>query len=350
MSATTPHSPPKSGFSARGGTARSIYLQPAFVAAVAVLGLAALGLNATTQALQVHFKKLPVPLRVKLDDAANGVAPTFGNWRKVTEQVSLNPDLQHELGTDQFVFRQYADTNKVPKDRLDDLQAQSDEKQQQLLLRRIMEEYPNSVVTFNVTYYTGLADRVTHVPDVCMVAGGYRADSYKVVNDKEGATFKLLEGGERYVPFRFINFEDETGRGQVPTRGVYFFNCNGSYEESPQAVRAKLQDLRERYGYYAKVELMINDFQMMGRSVTEDSEDPAAKRSLEQMKDLIAAALPEIERCLPDWSAVKAGKPSSPPPARSITSTPLLAPPTAPPPTTQRVAIPSVLPAGAPAK
>ena len=110
------------------------------------------------------------------------------------------------------------------------------------------------------------------------------------------------------MPFRFINFEDETGRGQVPTRVVYFFVCNGSYEESPQAVRAKLQDLRERHGYYAKVELMITDYKYIGRTVSEDADDPAAKASLVAMKDLIASALPDIERCLPDWSAVKAGR------------------------------------------
>lgn len=286
---------------------RRLYLQPSFLAAVAVLGAAALGLNATTQALQVHFKKLPVPLRVKLDDP-NGVPATLGFWQKVTEQVSLNPDMQHELGTDQFVFRQYADTRRVPKDRLAELK-DKDEKQQQQLLRKIMDEFPNSVVSLAVTYYTGLADRVTHVPDICMVAGGYRPASSKVVSDdNEGASFKLTEGGgERHVPFRYINFEDETGRGQVPTRVVYFFHCNGTYEESPQAVRGKLQDLRERHGYYAKVELMITDFRSVGRALSENADDPGAKASLEQMRDLIASALPEIERCLPDWAAVKAG-------------------------------------------
>src|SRR6478735_7467237 len=101
-----PISPSKSAAASTFGK-RRIYLQPAFLAAVAALGVAALGFNATTQALQVHFKKLPVPLRVKLDDPQNGVPSRMGLWQKVTEQVSLNPDLQHELGTDQFVFRQY---------------------------------------------------------------------------------------------------------------------------------------------------------------------------------------------------------------------------------------------------
>ena len=101
--------PPSSSTTPSTFGKRRIYLQPAFVAAVAVLGVAALGFNATTQALQVHFKKLPVPLRVKLDDPQNGIPSSLGFWQKVTEQVSLNPDLQHELGTDQFVFRQYAD-------------------------------------------------------------------------------------------------------------------------------------------------------------------------------------------------------------------------------------------------
>ena len=345
MSTTTP----TTSTSAQGRGARRLYLQPAFLAAVGVLGLAALGLNATTQALQVHFKKLPVPLRVKLDDPNNGVASTLGFWHKVTEQVSLNPDLQHELGTDQFVFRQYADVRKIiDKSRLEELNGK-DERKQQILLRRIMDEFPNSVVTLNITYYTGLADRVTHIPDVCMVAGGYRPASYKVVNDKDGATFKLPDGSERFVPFRFINFEDETGRGQVPTRVVYFFDCNGSYEESPQAVRAKLQDLRERHGYYAKVELMITDFSMMGRAVSEDADDPAAKRSLDQMRDLIASALPDIERCLPDWAAVKSGKASvaapAPAPVSPVTPAPATPASAAPEPAKPASIIPATLPA-----
>ena len=37
---------------------------------------------------------------------------------------------------------------------------------------------------------------------------------------------------------------------------AYFFQCNGAYESSSLRVRARLQDLFARWGYYAKVELM----------------------------------------------------------------------------------------------
>jgi hypothetical protein len=285
---------------------RRVYLQPAFVVTVALLGIAALGLNAATQALQVHFKKQAVPLRAKLDDPDKGVPSTLGPWVKITEQVSLNPDVQHALGTDQFVFRNYADSRVVPKERIAEL-AGKDLETQERMIAKLGTDFPNAVISFAVTYYTGLADRVTHVPDVCMIAGGYRPALYDEVEDSR-ASFALPDGSTRRVPFRFINFEDETGRGQVPTRVVYFFSCNGAYEQNPQAVRASLQNLFERHGYYAKVELMLRDFRAPrsgSGGATPEHTAAAAAASLDAMRDLIAQALPDVERCLPDWAAIK---------------------------------------------
>jgi len=57
-------------------------------------------------------------------------------------------------------------------------------------------------------------------------------------------------------------------------------------------------------GYYAKVEMMTDD---PGKR-TDDKD--AANKSIGKMAELLAVALPELERCLPDWNAVKGGKPA----------------------------------------
>jgi hypothetical protein len=89
----------------------------------------------------------------------------------------------------------------------------------------------------------------------------------------------------------YINFEDQVATRQSMQRNVaYFFQANGSYTADPIGVRVLLQDLRQRYAYYSKIELMtqMNDSQ----------------KSADMMNDFLTQALPEIERCLPDWNKV----------------------------------------------
>jgi hypothetical protein len=75
---------------------------------------------------------------------------------------------------------------------------------------------------------------------------------------------------------------------------AYFFHVNGHFESSPLGVRRSLQNLFEKHGYYAKVEVL---------TIVDDP-----KRSAEVMRDFLASALPEIERTLPDWQAVRGGE------------------------------------------
>lgn len=273
------------------------FTRPAFVAAVVVLGLAAVGLNAATQALEVYFKKEAVPLRHKLD-GPDGIARTLGPWVMVKEELSLDPDLQHNLGTDQFAFRTYVNRDMLencktfkPED-LDKFEG-ADEQTQGKLLALIQSDMPEAIIHFQMTYYTGLVDTVTHIPDRCMIAGGYQPTSY----DVKAWTFTLPDGSTRDLSFRFINFEDQTGTSKLPTRVAYFFHCNGDYDDDHVDVRLRLQNLFERHGYYAKIELMTH-------GKMSDSAD--TEPSLQSVTDLLSHALPEIERCLPDWNKVKA--------------------------------------------
>jgi hypothetical protein len=90
---------------------------------------------------------------------------------------------------------------------------------------------------------------------------------------------------------------------------AYFFHCNGGYEPNPVAVRVKLQNLFERHGYYAKVELMSDEPARATALATGAEADAkraaSATKAQAAMADLLTAALPKVEQCLPDWNEVK---------------------------------------------
>jgi hypothetical protein len=302
-------SPWKTAFSSRG-----------FLLAVGVLAVAAVGLNSAAQALDLYFKKLPVALRHRLDDEKAGVPREMGGWVAVQQTSTLDEDVQHTLGTRDFVFRTYVDSRLAGRetvDRLVKLSAEMDaldanDKTQAkikaakmnewaLALRRVQAEHPEAVMAFNVTYYTGMVDTVAHVPEVCMVADGFQPTNPQTLSLDTG---KYADDSPRAIRMQFQTFEDQTGHGRVSRNVAYLFHCNGGYEPSPVGVRGKLQNLFERHGYYAKVELMTDD---PTKAESHGRRDDSPRKSIDAMTDMLSVALPEIERCLPDWKEVKGG-------------------------------------------
>ena len=304
-------SPWKSAFAGRG-----------FLLVVVVLAVAAVGLNAAARGLQLVFKKHPVPLRHRLDDVQAGVPREMGPWVSVHQTSTLDEDVQHSLGTRDFVFRTYVDRRIAGKDvverlvtlgrEIDGLDEQ-DKAQLELkrskqrewygILRRIQADRPEAVMALAVTFYTGMVDTVAHVPDVCMVADGYQPKNPTKLSVAAG---EYPDGSPRQVEMQFTTFEDQTGHGRVARNVAYLFHCNGGYEPSHVGVRGKLQNLFERHGYYAKVELMTDE---PARSDVRLAKNEAGTaRAVAAMTDLLSVALPEVERCLPDWDEVKGGK------------------------------------------
>ena len=280
-----------------------------FLLAVAVLALAAVGLNAGTSAMKVHFKKQPVPLRYKLDDGRSGVPRILGGWVTINEQSTLDPDVQHSLGTKEFVFRTYLNGSVVGEQAVkllteevaeDDPQRGAKERAQYDLMQKIRAEHPEALMALNVTYYTGMVDTVSHISERCMVADGYEPKVTKLLELTAGPG---PDGQPRKVMARFATFEDQTGNGRVSRNVAYFFHCNGEFEPSPVGVRGRLQNLFEKHGYYAKVEFMADEPLRPG--VSDSERQASADRCTAAMSDLLTVALPEIERCLPDWQALK---------------------------------------------
>jgi hypothetical protein len=263
----------------------------AFIIVVAVLLLAAVGLNATVQSMQLSFRKE----RVELQKSLKEIVPQFGPWLQVTVDERLPYEMEDALGTLEYVFRDYIDTRKVPPQVVEQFKGKRLLEQRQLL-DRVRVAQPDAVMSMAVTYYTGMVDTVAHIPDRCYIADGFEPSEHDLKR------WGCFDGrGDERAAARFIFFEDQVkGRSALPRNVAYFFHVNGRYANDPLDVRATLQNLFENHGYYAKIELM---------TVMADRTRAGAV-----MDDFLSHALPRIEEALPDWVALKAaGKAGSKP-------------------------------------
>jgi hypothetical protein len=306
--------------------------QPAFLIVCAILLLAAVTLNAATQALRLHFKKEPVPQRRDFHE----IPTLMGNWLQISQDEKLDKEIQDVLATDKYIYRDYVNVpsrgadllafvwqmdHPKPASKTDDSDDSADTTaddpavvalrnkfdsanfQQQVKMIQdalagktsedckkisygLQIERTVGVVNMGLTYYTGLVDTVAHIPDRCYIADGYEPSSY----DQPVWNMSPADStNPTNVQVRFISFEDQTGRNSEPKCVAYFFHVDGAYESDPLAVRQQLQSLTKRYGYYAKVELM---------TLGDDTQ-----ASADTMRDFMVAARPQIEACLPDWQS-----------------------------------------------
>lgn len=274
----------------KGSPLRRSLAQPSFITVTIVLLVAAVTLNAATRYMQLYFKKLPLPLAKPVET----IPTRLGPWVQVSKDSTLEHEIEEVLGTDKYIFRDYVDSTKVSEKEIAAFEGKSTDERAKLL-GEIQRSRPDACIRLAVTYYTGSADTVAHIPDRCYVADGFAPSEYQIVNWE---VFPNRPEGQRTIPARLINFEDQVGAGnEFSTRNVsYFFHVNGHYESDPLGVRASLQNLRERYGYYAKVELM---------TLLHEREKAAPV-----MRGFLTYALPEIEKCLPDWKKATSSEPA----------------------------------------
>jgi hypothetical protein len=263
-----------------------------FLVAVLVLLIVGIGMQFMTTFMKVYFKKEPVPLRLSLLKLPSKVGP----WTMVAQDQPLQADIEEALGTKEYVFRNYVDPRVIGTERVKNLLSLPEEKQR-IELELIERQYPRAVVHFAVTYYTGLVDTVAHIPDRCYIADGYEPSKYDVE--------KWPISGDRSVEVRFINFEDTGGFASKQSRNVaYFFQVNGAMESDPLGVRRRLQNLLNRHGYYAKVELM-----------TQLGDREQAART---MQDFLGYSLAEVQKCLPAIPGASESEPATQPTAATV--------------------------------
>lgn len=269
------------------------------LAVVALLLLVgAVGLNATMASLKLQFRKEAVELREPLAT----IAPTLGPWVQVSIDRRFPPDIEHELGTQEYIERQYVDTRHADPDVLAEWES-ADRKTDELrskLLASVLRNDPMGLVRLHVAYYTGSVDTVPHIPDRCMLGGGFE------MLDRGVATLpaKPLEDdtlGTRPLDVSLSRFQRPEGNGGAmrTTNVAYFFEVNGDYEhDAITGVRKRLQNLFETHAYFAKIEVAVD--------VPGTTPDPDAALAKGRLADFLSHVLPNVEQCLPDWEQVKA--------------------------------------------
>jgi len=218
----------------------------------------------------------------------------LGTWVQVSQDQPLEKEMQDVLATDKYIFREYLDERVFGPGVADEFKNKTADERRVMTNKKRAK--PAGVVSLSVTYYTGMVDTVAHVPDRCVTADGYEPKSY--LTEKWPIAHDLaakLKKERDDIEVRYINFEDQTGTSNVPRSIAYFFSVNGEFNSSPLGVRQKLADLRERKAYYAKIEVMT----------TMDNIDEARR----VMTDFLACAMPDIQRCLPDWDKVRTNMP-----------------------------------------
>ena len=246
-----------------------------FVIALVLLAVCAVGLEGATRFMKLHFRKERVELAMPLES----IPAKLGSWVQITPDAALKEDEEHILGTSEYVMRVYVNTAVVSPQLVEGLKEATPE-QRNAVLADITDKAPDAIVSLMVTYYTGMADTVSHVPDRCYIADGYDVANADTLN---------WTGSGRTV--RYLTFEDESGRGRVRKNVAYCFSVNGDWAADPIAVRQIMGNLFAKYGYYAKIELMT---QQVDRT-----------KGAAAMDQFLADALPSIQKALPDWNQYK---------------------------------------------
>lgn len=190
-------------------------------------------------------------------------------------------------------------------------------------------------VDLHLAYYTGMIDTVPHVPERCMVGGGWsilgstamvpmNLDRMIVLPDSDvpeslgavwqarittpggemaGARVRLPQGYDK-IALRVTPFASGDGRAKL--YAGYFFIANGGVADNAEQVRLLAFDLRSKYAYFLKVQV--------SSPVVESPEELGVLA-----EDLLSELLPEIMLCVPDWIDVQldrypapaAGEPNS---------------------------------------
>ncbi len=244
------------------------------ITAVAILGAGLLSLEWAQAQMGMVLQKIPTPLQAPLPSLPRTlgvfkVPPGSADERLSTETLAV-------LGTHDYLIRKYEDTAMPP-------------------------DSPASLVQINLNFYP--TDFATpHVPNVCWVGAGLQRvkDNLIAVKNVPHADGRVTD-----LPMRFLAFAKPNGAGSgMPLmyshhsggeyiNTAYTFQVDGKYAPNTQQVSAMFWHARSKYGYDCKIEVDV-----LGPSTRAE-----ARKTISAF---IRAALPSIERILPNWKKLNA--------------------------------------------
>lgn len=263
----------------------------ALAAAMGVLLVGAVGLTSVIHVRGYFLTKLPIQPREKL----HTLPAEYPSWVRVGEDEVMSAEAEEELGTKDYVSRQYIERN--PAD----------------------PAHPK-VVNLHIAYYTGMIETVPHVPERCLVAAGWLQtgpperlhvplDMSRLVPDATadpdlmGGTIWMGRSpttqGRVRLPVGIENLRMRVSPF-VNSRGAkyfagYFFITNGGTVPSADDIRLLAFRLKDDYAYYAKVQFS---------SGSVDS----AQELVDVAASMLNEMFPDIMLRMPDWVEVKTGR------------------------------------------
>lgn len=288
----------------RGDRVQQLALSQGVIGGLLIVAI--LGQASIVRATGVALNKLPLPLR-------HGIALSFpdqaGEWELLHLDPKLPTDIESELGTDEYFNRYYV--NNAAGVGASSIEVFTENNEPGGRLRSwdgVIK--PGELAKVHLAYYTGMLDTVPHVPDKCWLAAGseqtYRQvhtiklarDDYRPDPENPGMILAKSTGFNEDVrlpgdQIEAVIFSGRDDKNRVTT-ALYFFIANGSMVASNYDVRFSF-DMKHRYSYYCKVELMFPGV---------DDPELVAQHAGELLRDL----LPEIMACLPDWTEVQSGE------------------------------------------
>ena len=280
----TPHTAPEPARLAGAlAVLREAFRDRRFAISACILILAAATFNLAAVFLDLNFTKKHLPMRQAFDKAVPTVIA--GKWVLATYDEP-DENTREFLGTKDYLFCHFVNAEMVGKDaqelsrRFVEL---GEAPRRREALNELLQVNPAAVLSVRLTYY-GQPDTVAHIPERCYVGNGFMT----VASDTQEWA---LRGG-RTMDVRELTFEKPLkDKSKISTFVTYVFHCDGLYTSDSLVVRALLQDLSTRYGYYSKIEL--------------ESMAPDRGAVRKVMADFLADALPSVEQALPDWDQWK---------------------------------------------
>jgi len=276
-------------------------LNPAFLLTLAILSASAIGMSAAINAYGLHLQKREI---YAVDNRQVSTLPReTPNWVQIGSDQVMDEDTVKTLGTTNYVSRVYRK-------------------------KEVSEDETPMVLEFHAAYYTGGIDTVPHVPERCMVGGGWLQTNSALVlplavssetwikdalasesprgeiftvrslpapySDAPGTRLRLPFDVTPENPIRMRITEFENPENGMKLFAGYFFIANGGVSANAEQVRTLAFDLTSDYAYYLKVQIS---------STTVSSASELAEQSASLLSDLMA----EIMRCVPDWTLVESG-------------------------------------------
>lgn len=153
------------------------------------------------------------------------------------------------------------------------------------------EYRPEDYIQLFVTYYTGSADQVPHVPEECyMGGGGYHVKEEALVDVPVPAL-----GPNQSVQVKMLEFEGGPAMATGSKIVLYVFNTNGRFCADRNCVRLTLGDPYVRHAYFSKLEVTFGL----------QDELPAREAAIEAGKRFLSVVIPIlVNDHWPDWNQV----------------------------------------------